>query len=111
MTQGLNFRRHGLYIVATLLLGACAVGPDYRQPPDIDIGEGWSHSPDSTTARLELAQWWTSLDDPVLDRLVTDALSRNLSLRQAYARINEARALRDRAAGGYAPVVGTSGSV
>lgn len=111
MTQGLDFRRHGLYIVATLLLGACAVGPDYRQPPDIDIGEGWSHSPDSTTARLELAQWWTSLDDPVLDRLVTDALSRNLSLRQAYARINEARALRDRAAGGYAPVVGTSGSV
>ncbi len=111
MTQGLKFRRHGLYIVATLSLGACAVGPDYRQPPDVDIGAGWSQSVQTTEAQLEMAQWWCSLDDPVLDRLVTDALSSNLNLRQAYARIHEARAMRDRAAGGYAPVVNTSGSV
>ncbi len=111
MTQGLNFGRHGLYLAASLLLGACAVGPDYRQPPAVDTGDGWTLSVNAKDRQIEWVQWWAALGDPVLDRLVADALSSNLNLRQAYARINEARALRDRAAGGYVPVVDTSGSV
>src|SRR5690606_37319308 len=39
------------------------------------------------------------------------SLSGNLDLRQAQTRISEARALGDRAAGGYAPAVDASGSV
>lgn len=111
MIKLLNFRRHALYITATLLLGACAVGPDYREPPLIDVGSGWAQSVEASAAQFELSQWWTSLGDPVLDRLVTDALFNNLSLRQAQARISEVRALRDRTAGGYAPIVETAGSV
>lgn len=97
--------------LVALLLGACAVGPDYREPPPVDTGSGWTLSAAADDAQVDLATWWKSLGDPVLDRLVTTALSDNLDLRQAQARISEARALRDRAAGGYAPSVGVSSSV
>lgn len=97
--------------LTALLLGACAVGPDYRQPPPVDTGSGWTQPTGDAQASVDLATWWTSLNDPVLDRLVNVALSGNLDLRQAQARIREARALSDRAAGGYAPVVDASGGV
>lgn len=102
-------------LVFSLLLGACAVGPDYRGAPAIDTGSGWSGtkvgSDDRVGAEPALAQWWTTFDDPVLDRLVDAALGQNLNLRQAAARIAEVRALRDRAAGGYAPRLDAAASV
>ncbi len=97
--------------LTALLLGACAVGPDYDEAPPVDTGSGWTQPADIEGAPADLATWWTLLGDPVLDRLVATALSDNLDLRQAQARIGEARALRDRAAGGYAPAVGASSSV
>ncbi len=97
--------------LCVLLLGACAVGPDYREPPRVDIGNGWAQSADPAPAAVDLSAWWTSLGDPVLDRLVATALSDNLDLRHAQARIGEARALRDRAAGGNGPTVTTGASV
>lgn len=100
-----------LTTLSVLLLSACAVGPDYREPPSVEIGSGWSQAADTDRALADLSAWWTSLGDPVLDRLVTTALSNNLDLRHAQARISEARALRDRAAGGYAPTIDTAGSV
>ncbi len=97
--------------LSVLLLGACAVGPDYRKPPSVDTGSGWTQPADAAQAQVNLSTWWTSLGDPTLDRLVAAALSDNLDLRQAQARIREERALRDRAVGDYAPTVDTSGSV
>lgn len=98
-------------VLGALLLGACAVGPNYRGPPPVDLGNGWAQPVAAAQATPKLSAWWTTLGDPTLDRLVTTALSDDLDLRQAEARIREARALRDRAAGGYAPTVGASGSV
>ncbi|MEJ8568327.1 efflux transporter outer membrane subunit [Elongatibacter sediminis] len=97
--------------IAALLLGACAVGPDYREPPPVDTGSGWSQPSDDTPAAVDLSAWWTSLGDPALNRLVTTALADNLDVRQARWRIAEARALRDHAAGGYAPVLDAQGNV
>ncbi len=103
--------RVSLVALSVLLLGACTVGPDYREPPPVDTGSGWTQPDDATRLQVELSVWWTSLGDPVLDRLITTALSDNLDLRQAQARISETRALADHAAGGYAPSVGVGGSV
>ncbi len=99
-------------MACALLLGACAtVGPDYHSAPPVTVGSGWA-VPDTDTGTPEnLAQWWRTLGDPELDRLVTAALAQNLDLQQAQARIQEARALRDRAAGGLAPVVQAGVSV
>ncbi|SFN69451.1 efflux transporter outer membrane subunit [Dokdonella immobilis] len=106
---------HTAVLVLPLLLGACAVGPDYRGAPAIDTGSGWTTATvdpgDSAGVEPALAQWWTTFGDPVLDRLVEAALKQNLDLRQAAARIAEVRALRDRAAGGYAPRIDAEVSV
>ncbi len=95
----------------SLLLGACAVGPDYREPPPVHAGAGWTQSADGAPAQLDLSAWWTSLGDPALDRLVATALSDNLDLRRSEARIREARALRERAGGDYAPSAQASANV
>jgi len=103
-------------------LAACTVGPDYVRP-DIDTGTGWSvPAPTSgetpaqgaqarETAAVDLAHWWQSFSDPALERLVATALAQNLGLREAGARVAEARALRDAAAGGRYPTITPSASV
>jgi NodT family efflux transporter outer membrane factor (OMF) lipoprotein len=94
------------------LLTACAaVGPDYREPPPVDVGSGWTQPLASASQAADLSHWWSALGDPILDRLMATALAQNLDLRQAEARIDEARALRDRVAGEQLPVASVAGSV
>lgn len=93
------------------LLTACAVGPEYRSAPPIDTGSGWSQPVAAASVPADLARWWSALGDPVLARLIDNALAENLDLRQAAARIDEARALRDRVAGDQAPTVAAVTSV
>ena len=97
-----------MLLLISALLTACAVGPEYRAPPPVATGDGWTEP--TAAAPTDLAHWWSTLDDPVLVRLIDTALATNLDLRLAAARIDEARALRDRVAGDRAPVVvaGTS---
>ena len=47
-----------------------------------------------------LARWWATLGDPTLEKIVEQALARNLDLRQALAGIEGARALLARGHGG-----------
>ncbi|MGE3744190.1 MAG: efflux transporter outer membrane subunit [Sphingomonadaceae bacterium] len=97
-------------IVGCTSLTACVVGPDYHAPPAIDTGSGWTRPVLAGPAPTDLTRWWSTLGDPDLERLVDTALAQNLDIRQAAARIDEARALRDRAAGRQLPTVsaGTS---
>ena len=98
--------------LSCVLLTACAsVGPDYREPPPVDVGSGWSLPLASESQSADLSQWWSALDDPILDRLMATALAQNLDLRQAAARIDEARALRDRVAGEALPTAAAGASV
>ena len=55
-----------------------------------------------------LADWWKTLNDPILDQLVEQALARNKTAKQAYARVVEARARRGIAAGDFWPTLGAS---
>lgn len=95
-----------------LLLSACAtVGPDYQAPPAVETGDGWSLPLADASSQASLKRWWSELNDPVLDRLIATALTQNLDLRQATARIDEARALRDRVAGEALPSASAGASV
>ena len=98
--------------LSCVLLTACAtVGPDYLEPPPVDIGSGWTFPLASESESADLTHWWSALDDPVLNRLMATALAQNLDLRQAAARIDEARALRDRLAGERLPTASAEASV
>lgn len=98
-------------LLASIFLSACAVGPDYRAPASITSDADWAQAAASSAAPVNLAQWWSNLDDPVLKRLVETALAHNLDLRQANARIDEARALRDWVAGRQLPEASIGASV
>ncbi|TAN29966.1 MAG: efflux transporter outer membrane subunit [Castellaniella sp.] len=104
-------RALALALSCVLLTACAAVGPDYHEPPPVDVGTGWTLPLASKAQSADLSHWWSALDDPVLDRLMATALTQNLDLRQAAARIDEARALRDRVAGEALPTVGAGASV
>jgi multidrug efflux system outer membrane protein len=80
----------GLIAVAALaVIAGCTVGPDYRRP-QVETPEQW---PGGASEQQISATWWTVYGDPVLDRMVDDALVHNLDLREAIARVAEARAV------------------
>lgn len=75
-------------LMAVVLAGCMTVGPDYKRP-QTDVPEQW---PGATSAEPVNATWWHTYNDPVLDKLVDESLLQNLDLRQAIARVAEARA-------------------
>lgn len=76
------------------------VGPEYSPPPT-PVAEQWIDAADARVRRdsADLSRWWTILKDPVLNSLIADAYSQNLSLREAGCRVLEARAELGIAAG------------
>lgn len=84
----------GAPLVAALLAG-CAVGPDYRTPelpvPGAFAAAQPAQHEDPTGS---LAAWWSRFGDPRLESLVARALAGSPTLREADARVREARALR-----------------
>ncbi len=62
------------------------------------------------TQPAELAAWWKRFNDPVLDDLMQQAICGNLTLRQAQARVVEARAARQIVWAGLWPTVNADAS-
>lgn len=103
-----------LAVAVALTLSACAVGPDYR-PPQPVTPDTWHELP-ATGVRVEspdapsLAAWWTTLNDPQLNQFIERALAENKTVKQAYARVVQARAQRAIAGSGFWPSIGASTS-
>jgi len=86
------------HLVLIAVLSGCAVGTDYRVPeipaPKVwhtGLSGGLSNAPADTT---QLASWWNTLNDLLLSQLIQAAIANNLDLKQAQARLREARARR-----------------
>lgn len=121
-----------------LLLVGCAVGPDFRSPPPtapvgwvgpMSPAMGWvtapatlasgpTTAPASAPASQEsvtvpqlapVVQWWTTFGDPMLDSLINRAVECNLDVRQAQARILQARGQRDIAIADLLPGINATG--
>src|SRR5689334_22969454 len=82
--------------VASALLAACSVGPDYVRP-DAPLPDHFVRAPADTTPAPANAgdarEFWHRLGDPVLDRIVDDTLASNHDLQAAVARFDRANAL------------------
>jgi len=94
-----------------LCMGCASVGPDYKRPV-IEAPGGWSESRDAVSAALSLEDkaWWKSFGDPLLDRLIEQAVKSNLDLAQARARIVQARSDLVSAGAAALPTVNAKGS-
>jgi multidrug efflux system outer membrane protein len=78
--------------IIALALSACAVGPNYREPPTAAANLVNAQSPGIVAQDPEGA-WWRQFDDPELDSLLSRGLIQSLDLRMAYDRVREARAV------------------
>jgi NodT family efflux transporter outer membrane factor (OMF) lipoprotein len=95
------FRQLRFFVLCLVALAGCAVGPDFR-PPEKAVPAGWDgqkavtplQSSKTIPEPADLADWWQAFNDPTLSALVEMALRANLDLRQAEARIRQARAAR-----------------
>lgn len=86
--------RLGVVILSSLLLvpvlPGCTARPPAPEPP-VSLPEAFSASGEPEPPR----RWWRRFDDPRLEQLVGQALAANLSLRGAWQRLEEARALAE----------------
>ncbi|WP_158894917.1 efflux transporter outer membrane subunit, partial [Pseudomonas sp. BAV 2493] len=74
------------------MASGCTLGPDYHAP-EIALPATFQREPvPAPLADQALAGWWDRFKDPLLSRLVEQALAQNLDLVQADARITQARA-------------------
>jgi NodT family efflux transporter outer membrane factor (OMF) lipoprotein len=109
--------RFGALLPAALILllfSGCAVGPDFA-PPDKPVPEAWHALSKNGLTRdhsikEELADWWLILDDPALTNLVESAVAGNPGLKEARARVREARARRSISEAGRFPTIDAGGS-
>lgn len=84
-----------LATASALALAGCAVGPNYVAPSKPAAAAGAFQSAQATpavTADPVQSDWWRLYDDPVLDRLIADALAANTDVRVAVAHLEAARA-------------------
>ena len=79
-------------ISATLGLSGCAPGTSYITP-SFPFLPGYARTQNLPPVLLSNAAWWQGLNDPVLDQLVTLALTDSLTLSIARERVTEAQAL------------------
>ncbi len=112
-----------LIIVMFLSIASgCLVGPNYTRPEYV-VPDAWGElaAMQPTTAPatvpsvameapVELAEWWTQFDDPILDELIRRAIESNLDLRAAQARIRQARAQRGIVVAGLFPTANATAS-
>jgi len=94
------------------MTGCTKVGPDYVQH-DMKVPVGWKQPPDPALipTKVEIKNWWTVFNDPMLTRLIEQASKSNLDVKVAVIRVKEARARLGVVAGEQFPVVDIRGNV
>src|SRR5262245_13692154 len=84
--------RRGLCAAAlSISLSACSVGPNYSRPEMPSPAQYRFIEGAAQAESLANAPWWQVFDDPALQALIRDAITNNLDLRIAIARVEEAR--------------------
>ena len=113
-----NLRRLGLSggLSVLILLGGCATGGSVGFPgmgapkvknPVTALPDSFRDMPPAPAG--ESAAWWSKFADPVLDKLVREALSEGISVQLANQRLIEARNNGRATIAGFAPRLTASG--
>ena len=87
-------------VMAAIVVGGCTLTPDYHRPRSALANNPNAHAPFvADTSHVSRGQpagpWWRLYNDPLLDRLVEEALTANTDMRIAVANLNRASAQLD----------------
>ena len=87
-----TFLRRGAGLLLLATASACSLAPAPRMPATVvEMPEAYDVEAPPAEVEPEALAWWRAFDDPTLDRLIETALTRNLDLREAIARLEELR--------------------
>ncbi len=78
-----------LAITLCVFSSACVVGPDYVVPTT-DLPDAWQTG---SGEAVEVRDWWSTIGDAKLTELIERSQAKNLDVRAALARIEEAQAV------------------
>src|SRR5262245_34122811 len=87
----MSARASACVLVAAVLLGGCAIGPDYKRPVVAEPATFRGQAIAEATSLAD-APWWQAFRDPALRDLIQEALRTNYDVLIAAARVQEARA-------------------
>src|SRR5262252_4279235 len=77
-------------LFAVMLIGGCALGPNYKRPA-LSTPEDYRFATTHSTSSIGDLPWWEVFKDPVLQDLIRVALTNNYDIKQALARVEQAR--------------------
>jgi len=101
-----------LALGSMVLLGGCALGPDFAPaptPPAASAGFT-AATPATATDAASPDAWWRLYNDPVLDDLIGQAFVANTEIREATANLRRVRAVLFESRAGRFPTTTISGS-
>jgi len=103
--------QRGLAVAVTLgILGGCAVGPNYKRPA-VESPGTYRFAPGEGAKSFADLPWWQVFRDPILQDLIGTALTNNYDLKQAVARVEQARNLAVAARAPLFPQINYGGDV
>ena len=79
---------------------------DETPPPPVDVAEQFSRG--IATSSVAVGRWWTSFGDDELNQIMRVAVSDNLDLKRAQARLKQAQAIRRGANSAWWPTIDLS---
>lgn len=79
------------YLILSLLLAGCAVGPEYQRP-EVALQTRFVEGSAASVGAVATQQWWLDYNDPVLTGLVARGLAQNLDVMAATEAIRQAQA-------------------
>ena len=103
----------GLFVIglcSLVFMAGCAIGPNYKRPA-VDAPGSFRFAASPSTNSFGDLPWWEVFKDPILLELITTAVTNNYDLRQAVARVEQARNLAVAARAPLFPQVGYGGNV
>lgn len=98
-------------LLCTLVLGGCAIGPDYVRP-DVNTPETFLHTDENrTTQRNVDTQWWKNFKDTSLNRAIEEAQTSNYDLQASRASVDALLGQFDQAKSYLYPQINANGSL
>ena len=84
----MSMKRTIISLSMAVMLGACAMGTDYKRPA-VQTPEAFRGAPVLSGKSLADMAWWEVYQDPALDKLLRAALANNYDVRIALSRVDE----------------------
>lgn len=98
-------------LALTLLLGGCAIGPDYARP-DAATPESFRYTDTNESAKHSVdAQWWKNFGDTLLSENIERALTNNQDLQSSQASVDSLLGKFDQAKSYLYPQINGNGSM